>query len=383
MSPLQHESSVAEIDDGTRTELVRNALQDRRARLISWQEEAMGGGASGSELYKVWGEATSDGSVVPWTLIVKIFTPGGEQESSTEELAWDYWKREWLVYRAPWLHALRQGLVTPRFFGSGELDGPAAWVAMEDLSSADRRPWSPAQFVSAARHLGEFNGSSLQNPPDDPWLSRDWIRGWTERAAPMVARLSAVPDHPAVQELFTPSTINLLLRVWEHRHEGYQLLEALPQTICHQDLFPRNGFVRIADGIEQTVAIDWAFCGWAAFGTDLAPLIGASLNFFEVDWDEADELERVCLDAYVEGLRTAGWDGDHDDVITGYQTSMVLRFMVGAVSPILTFALDTSYDPVVEPIFGHRRHPLIAKWREVYAYNEARMASLLTTLGHG
>ncbi|HEY5786987.1 MAG TPA: hypothetical protein VIT65_19665, partial [Microlunatus sp.] len=65
MSPLQHESSVAEIDDGTRTELVRNALQDRRARLISWQEEAMGGGASGSELYKVWGEATSDGSVVP------------------------------------------------------------------------------------------------------------------------------------------------------------------------------------------------------------------------------------------------------------------------------------------------------------------------------
>ena len=386
MHLIQHESYVAGIDDDARAELLRNAVQDRQARLVSWRERAMGGGASGSELYTVWGEAASGGSVVPWMFILKMFNHEGEgwQESSTDPVAWDFWKREWLVYQAAWIHELQEGLVAPRCFGSGELGETAVWVAMEDLSSADRRPWSPGSFASAARHLGEFNGRFLDDgrAPADRWLSRDWIQGWTERAEPIITQLPALADHPAVTELFAPSTIDLLLRVWEHRHEAYQALEALPHSICHQDLFPRNAFVRVADGIKQTVAIDWAYCGWAALGTDLAPLIGASLNFFEADCDEADELERLCLDAYLEGLKVTGWDGRRDDVLIGYLASIVLRFMVGAAAPILTFALDNALDSLVEPIFGHQRPTLIAKWRRVYEFNEPRLASLLTTLGH-
>ncbi len=52
------------------------------------------------------------------------------------------------------------------------------------------------------------------------------------------------------------------------------------------------------------------------------------------------------------GLRRAGWDGQGDDVFTGYLTTIVLRFMVGAASPIVTFALDNDLDAVVEPISG-------------------------------
>ena len=81
------------------------------------------------------------------------------------------------------------------------------------------------------------------------------------------------------------------------------------RSICHQDLFPRNAFIRVAGGTEQTVAIDWAFCGWAALGADLAPLLGASLGFFEADSDNADELERLCLDAYLDGLRLTRLSG--------------------------------------------------------------------------
>ena len=305
MRPIQHDSYIAGIDDDIRAELVRNALQDRQARLVSWRAEAMGGGASGSELYTVSGEAISGGSVVPWMFIIKMFNHEGEgwQESSTDPDAWDFWKREWLVYQAPWIRSLRQGLVAPGCFGSGELGETAVWVAMEDLRSADRRPWSPSRFESAARHLGAFNGHFLDGAgaPADWWLSRDWVRGWTERAEPMVAELPSVAGHPAVAALFPPSTIDLLLRVWDHRHEAYRALEALPHSICHQDVFPRNAFVRVAAGLEQTVAIDWAFCGWAALGADLAPMLGASMSFFEADPDEADELERRCLDAYLEG----------------------------------------------------------------------------------
>ena len=221
MRPIQHDSYVAGIDDEARAELVRNALQDRRARLVSWREEPMGGGGSGSELYTVSGEATSSGTVLPWKFILKMFNHEGEgwQESSTDPTAWDFWKREWLVYEAPWIQDLREGLVAPRCFGSGELGEAAAWVAMEDLAAADQRPWSLSHFAAAARHLGEFNGRFLvdDNPPADWWLSRGWHRGWTERAEPMITQLPPLADHPVVAKLFAPSTIGLLLKVWEHR----------------------------------------------------------------------------------------------------------------------------------------------------------------------
>jgi hypothetical protein len=386
MRPIQHDSYVAGIGADARTEIVRNALQDRQARLVSWREEAMGGGGSGSELYTVTGEAASGGRVVPWKFILKMFNHEGEgwQEGSTDPMAWDFWKREWLVYQAPWIRELREGLVTPDCFGSGELGETAVWVAMEDLSLADQRPWSAARFAASARHLGEFNGRFCVNndPPADRWLSRGWVRGWTERAEPMITKLPSLTNHPVVGELFPPSIVGLLLKVWEHRYEVYQVLDALPQSICHQDLFPRNAFVRVADGAEQTVAIDWAFCGWAALGAELAPLLGASLGFFEAGCDEADELERLCLDAYLEGLRLTGWKGLRDDVFVGYLATIVLRFMVGTVGPLLTFALDDSLATMIEQIFGQPKPVLIARWREIKAFDEPRLASLLITLGY-
>jgi hypothetical protein len=386
MRQIQHDSYVAGIDDEARLAIVQNALQDSQARLVSWREAAMGGGGSGSELYTVSGEAASGGSVVPWKFILKMFNHEGEgwQEGSTDPMAWNFWKREWLVYQAPWIRELREGLATPHCFGFGELGETAVWVAMEDLTAADQRPWSASRFATSARHLGGFNGRFLVNadPPADSWLSRGWIREWTERAEPMITQLPSLTYHPVVTELFAPSTVGLLLQVWEHRHEVYQVLDGLPHSICHQDLFPRNAFVRVADGAEQTVAIDWAFCGWAALGAELAPLLGASLGFFEADCDQADELERLCLDAYLEGLRLTGWDGPRDDVFLGYLAAIVLRFMVGTVGPMLTVTLDNTLGAMVEQVFGHPKPVVIARWREINAFNQPRLASLLTTLGY-
>ena len=92
MRPVQHDSYVAGIDDEARAELVREVLQDRRARLVSWREEPMGGGGSGSELYSISGEATSSGTVLPWKFILKMFNHEGEgwQEGSTDSTAWDF-----------------------------------------------------------------------------------------------------------------------------------------------------------------------------------------------------------------------------------------------------------------------------------------------------
>ena len=204
MRQIQHDSYIAGIDDAARLAIVQNALQDRQARLVSWREEAMGGGGSGSELYTVSGEAASGGSVVPWKFILKMFNHEGEgwQEGSTDPMAWNFWKREWLVYQAPWIRELGEGLVTPHCFGVGVLGETAVWVAMEDLTAADQRPWSASRFAASARHLGGFNGRLLVNadPPADSWLSRGWIREWTERAEPMITQLPSLTYHPVVTE---------------------------------------------------------------------------------------------------------------------------------------------------------------------------------------
>jgi hypothetical protein len=103
----------------------------------------------------------------------------------------------------------------PDCFGSDELGETAVWVAMEDLTLADQRPWSAARFAASARHLGEFNGRFRVNndPPADRWLSRGWVRGWTERAEPMITKLPSVTNHPVVAELFPPSIVGPLLKV--------------------------------------------------------------------------------------------------------------------------------------------------------------------------
>ena len=153
MRPIQHDSYVAGIDDEARAELVRKVLQDRQAQLVSWREEPMGGGGSGSELYTVSGEATSSGStVLPWKLILKMFNHEGEgwQETSTDPMAWDYWKREWLVYQAPWIHDLREGLVAPHCFGA-----PFGW-----LLKISPQPTSDHGHRATSRRLRDISVSS-------------------------------------------------------------------------------------------------------------------------------------------------------------------------------------------------------------------------------
>ena len=54
--------------------------------------------------------------------MIKTFTLEGEgfNVASADASAWDYWKREWLAYQAPWLQALDGSLVAPRCLGVGE-----------------------------------------------------------------------------------------------------------------------------------------------------------------------------------------------------------------------------------------------------------------------
>jgi hypothetical protein len=324
------------------------------------------------------GEAHVHGTLVPWSLVVKIFDLVGEglKAASADPATWDYWKREWLAYQAPWLQEMQGSLVAPRCLGAADHPGVVAWLAMEDLSHVDERPWPHTRFQTVARHVGAFNGAYLvgRPMPRDSWLSHGWLRGWTERAEPMVALLPTVADHAVVREIFAEATITELLRLWEERNAFFDALDALPQTLCHQDIFPRNVFVRETVHGNQTVAIDWAFVGQGAIGEELGALVGASLAFFEADPARAEELETHCLQGYLDGLRDAGWHGDAADVRFGYLAAIVLRFGVGALAPVLTVALDESLHHVWEQIMGKPLREITRNARRTTDFYEQRIA---------
>jgi hypothetical protein len=347
------EQVSALLADAAGADLVRAVLRDDDARVTSWQARKIPWGLGpGARVYKVTGEALTGDGITPCAFVVKTFSLAGTglEAASADPHSWDYWKREWLAYRSPVLHRLRGSLQAPRCFGTGESVDGYAWIAMEDLTAADDRPWPLARFGTVARHVGEFNGGYLTGEPlpADDWLSSGWLRGWTERAEPMVALLPTVTDHPLIARMFPPRIIEDLLRLWRERDALYEALDALPQTLCHQDIFPRNVFVVTGQRGEHSVAIDWAYIGLGPVGQDLAALVGASLAFFEADQAAADELEAQCLRGYLRGLGASGWHDSVEDVEFGYLAAQVLRHGVGGIGPVLMVALDESMRPLVE-----------------------------------
>jgi hypothetical protein len=102
---------------------------------------------------------------------------------------------------------------------------------------------------------------------------------------------------------------------------------------------------------ERSVAIDWAFTGQGPVGQDLAPLVGASLAFFEAEHLGSDDLEAQCLHGYLRGLRASGWRGDAQDVEFGYLASEVLRYPLGGIGPLLIGTLDEGLHGLVEQVF--------------------------------
>ena len=346
---------VLEILDTTaRTGLVRAAVNDDHAEIASWRSRALNGLGAAAQVYRLWGAASVRSGTVPWSAVLKLFTLGSEglQAASSSPSSWDFWKREWHVYRAPWLAELRGGLVAPRCLGAGE-QHDVAWVAMEDLTALDFRPWSLDQFHVVARHLGEFSGRFMTGAgiPADPWLSTKWLWGWTARMDP-IALLSTARDDPLVQRVYSPTVAKALGRLAAARETILEALDTLPQTLCHRDLFPRNAFIRHTPSGVETVAIDWAFCGPGPIGSDVVSLVEASLSWFEADQAHAQELEKLCLDGYLAGLRTAGWQGDPRDVQFGYLGSLVLRSALGGVAPVVTILRNQSLHSWLERAFG-------------------------------
>jgi hypothetical protein len=193
------------------------------------------------------------------------------------------------------------------------------------------------------------------------------LRQYVAQAAPALPLLRDSLDHPLVRRGFPADASDRLFRLWEERDLYLDALDRLPQTMCHLDLFRRNLFARkTAEGDDQTVAVDWAFSGRGAIGQELVPLVLASLMFYEVGLDKAQELEDIVFEGYLEGLRDAGWRGDPQQVRLGYAAAASLRYRCGAeIGRFLAVMLDESLHDIAQQAFGRPIGEVADFWAQV------------------
>jgi hypothetical protein len=224
---------------------------------------------------------------------------------------------------------------------------------MEDVKDDVVNPWPVEQYAVAARHLGQFNGAYLagQASPSEPWVTHNWLRMYVENAAKTIAFIRKEPRHPLIQHMLPGIVLPQILTFWDERDRILAVLDRLPQVLCHQDAFRRNLFARGG----KTIAIDWGYMGMAPVGAELVALIAGSLGFWEIPADQVKELDRLCFEGYVRGLRDAGWKGDLKLVRTGYVVTLMLRYPIGAqIGELLPGFLDQERRSKIETVFGNK-----------------------------
>jgi hypothetical protein len=369
-----------EVDRPYLTDLVRKALDRPALQIIDWKVQPLHGGLEwDSAVFRFLGQATDVGETVPWSLILKTIKSA---EKSTDPGGIWYWKREALAYQSGLLHHLPGGSITaPTCYETSERPDGSMWLWMEDVKDDIPSPWPLEQYGVVARHLGQFNGAYLggQVFPSETWIPRNWLRMYVENAAPMIEFVRSNPNHPTVMHMFPGDTIAQILAVWEEHHQILDALENLPQVFCHQDAFRRNLFARGG----KTIAIDWGYIGIAPVGAELVALVAASLGFFEIPAELVKDLDRICFEGYLQGLRDAGWKGDPKLVRTGYVVSLLLRYPIGGhLGEVLPALLDQEGRSRMEAAFEDKTATELEQSDPaIVAYYEKMLPEALKLLG--
>ncbi len=350
--------NYAELDSINRDKLVplvRSAVGTDTLEVVDWYLLPIHGGLGlGTTVYRAAGTGRDKGRDVDWSIILKVIHAASQNEDACD---WNHCKREALIYASGMLDDLPAGLSAPRCLGVEDPSVDCSWLWLEDIPDTSEQPWSLSDYAAVARQLGRFNGAYLvgERPlPSYPWLSKEWLRGWTEKSAPAIALFPGILESPLVRRWFpTSPMVDAYLRIWNERAHFLDVLRRLPQVFCHRDAFRRNLFLQ--PGYAETdrlVAIDWAFAGAGAVGEELVPLVLAGIAFFEVDPSIMGDLEQVAFEAYLEGLRDVGWQGDRRIVRLGYAASGALRFGPGSAVPGLLAVMDPAVQERAPQIFG-------------------------------
>lgn len=256
-----------------------------------------------------------------FSAVLKVLSPGGEATSdewgaSGEPTHWNYWRREALAYE----HGLTKAYSGAGVSGPGLLalhhrpDGEVAlWLedAGAGRGTVPGSRWAIEDYRRFAGALGRAQGriALTRKGLDHPWLTRRYLRDYvlSKGVDRGVLRSDGAWDLPLIRDNFPEGLRGGLVRLHEERGYLFSLIERLPRTLCHLDVWPNNLF---ANGDGTFVLLDWSFVGEGSLGEDAGNLVPDSVFDLFVPAGLLPDLDRSVFAGYVSGLRDSGWRGD-------------------------------------------------------------------------
>jgi hypothetical protein len=232
------------------------------------------------------------------------FVPDGLREHA---LATVPWRREPDVYRSDLDTRLPEGLRLPRAYGVFDIDDFSAsvWLAVVD---AEPVLWDLQRHAAAARLLGRLAAREDIAPIAErgavPQPARTYASGRVEHLVAPALLGDDLWRHPLVAETFDDDLRDRLRAATARLPQMLDELDAMPVGTLHGDACTRN--LLVEPGRDGFVLIDFGFWGRGPLGFDLTQLMLGEVQMGERPAAELPELERVCLAAYVEGLRAEG-----------------------------------------------------------------------------
>lgn len=335
------------LDDAQLTRIAQRALDAPGAALLDHQVRPLGYDAylPGRTVTRVDGHASVAGRRAPWSAILKWTDSPETTPTAPIEGA----RREALAYRSGLLD-LTGALRVPRAYEIDLAEDGHVALWLEDIRSSDVEQWPLEMYATAAHALGRFNRTFLVRPlRDHPWLVTDWA---TRQSEPldMAAALSDIDDRASdarARRALGDDIGQRTARMLEDQPRFIAGLARIPQTLCHHDAARSNLIARRRDdGGTEVVAIDWESTGSGPVGAEIATLVSASLRKGDFPAERASELDAAVVDAYLAGLRDAGWSGDPRIARLGYAMSLALRCW------FVRDTLQNLSDPVARPMFG-------------------------------
>ena len=262
-----------------------------------------------------------------WSVVLKelqhVESDDPQWAASTEPAHWNYWRREALAYENGIDSAWRSsGIRAPRLLHRFERDDTSLALWLEDVSGPGAEHWGVEGLAEFAHRLGAAQAAHAELAPQHGWLSRNFLRSYSASKAVDYSLLDADAawDHPLVRDNCPAETRSAATLLYTQRERLLSIMDSLPRTLCHLDVWPRN---LVADSAGDRVLLDWAFVGDGAVGEDIGNLVPDCT--FDLLYPSAilTELEQRVFDAYVSGLRSAGWQGDRQLVRLGMCASAV------------------------------------------------------------
>ena len=327
------------------TPVVRQVLDAPDARPLEWSSEPLGVELINpitAGLHRVVGTAQAGPDQArPWRVILKVIhlpdfsgTPL-ELGYATRPEDWNYWRREVLARRSDLPDRFTSPLRPVRCWGTDDIDDSTAWLWLEELDAASPRPhWSLQDLSASAYDWGAFAAQGLAMVDEVeslPWTARRWLRGWVGTARVLGSEHAMAHDgcwdHPLLRDRLPASTRESLAGLMAVAEPLLDRLDALPRTVAHHDTQWNNLFVEAGPEGRRTVAIDWSFFGTAPIGEDLGHLIAVDVFNRCVQPRDAEAHAQTATEAYLEGLRAYGWQGNDDDVLFAADVTGALQML--------------------------------------------------------